>query len=367
MAEEQERFKTQVEANVARINLIIVAGIIIGLIVAIGLGTFMSLAISRSISGNVDNLALSANQLTNASMQVSSSSQELSSGASELASSVEEMTSSIEELQSIIESNTKNINEGKGMSDAANREAKESTKLMEELESNIDEIDENSRKVAKVIKVIDDIAFQTNILALNAAVEAARAGDAGRGFAVVAEQVKNLAQKSAEAAKETAVLIENAMNSVTAGKGKTRTVKESSVKSGEGMDKIATIMDEVSRGSQEQLKGANQVTKAISQINSVVQQTASTSEENAAAGEELLAQAETLKGVVIDLNEIVKGKGAKIEGLKTKSDNNKIQVLQDKPKPQVTEKRNLRLSHKDEGVEIIKPEDKIPLEDFKDF
>jgi methyl-accepting chemotaxis protein len=364
----------RIEAAANLMNVIIIVVAIIGFGLAVALGVIISRAISKPVNGITQELYSSAGSLESASSQVSSSSQELSSGASELASSVEEMTSSIEELQSIIESNTKNTNEGKGMSDVAYQQAQESSKLMNDLGDAIEEIDENSRKVAKVIKVIDDIAFQTNILALNAAVEAARAGDAGRGFAVVADQVKNLAQKSAEAAKETATLIEDALSSVVEGKHKSESVKENSIKSGEAMEKINTIMDEISRASTEQLKGANQVTKAISQINAVVQQTSSTSEENAAAGEELMAQAETLGEIVVRLNTIVKGGDAQQEIAKRNAERGR-QIKKHKDAHLIahntSEKKQdasaLRISHKDEDVEIIKPEDKIPLEDFKDF
>ncbi|NPV01725.1 MAG: methyl-accepting chemotaxis protein [Brevinematales bacterium] len=356
------------------LNIVIISAAAGGFILALILGIVLSSSISKPVNVITSDLFSSAGSLESAAGQVSSSSQELSSGASELASSVEEMTSSLEELQSIIESNTKNITQGSGMIGGAYKGAADSVKLMQDLSEAHEEIDQNSQKVAKVIKVIDDIAFQTNILALNAAVEAARAGDAGRGFAVVADQVKSLAQKSADAAKETAQLIENAINSVKTGKDMGAKVLENANASGELMEKVKTIMDEINKASQEQLKGANQVTKAVSQINTVVQQTASTSEETAAAGEELLSQSEVLNEVVEKLNAIVRGAGqaqtlaAEARAKKAKHQEHKIHLIEHKRDENPAEaKKAVQLSHKDEGVDIIRPEDKIPMDDFKDF
>ncbi len=352
-------------------NMVILASSVIGFILAITLGILMARSISKPVNAISNDLYNSSMSLESAASQVSSSGQELSSGASELASSIEEMTSSLEELQSIIESNTKNVTEGKVMMDDTYTQTKSAIKLIGDLGSAIVDVTDNSKKVEKVIKVIDDIAFQTNILALNAAVEAARAGEAGRGFAVVADQVKNLAQKSAEAAKETADLIENAINSILKSSELSDNVKTNSEKAGELMDKVNTILDEITRASQEQLKGANQVTKAISQINTVVQQTASSSEESAAAGEELMSQAEMLGGVVRKLNVLVNGIKAQLETKMKQIEHTKVheashihtELLHDKPKT------TLQLHHAngEDGVEIIKAEDKIPMNDFKDF
>ncbi len=347
-----------------KLSVLILISIVIGFILAILLGILISRNLSRSLTGVSDELGKGSVQLTNASLQVSSSSQELSSGASELASSVEEMTSSLEELQSIIESNTKTVTEAKVMMGDANKGSQDSVNMMEKLSVAIKDITDNSRQIERIIKVIDDIAFQTNILALNAAVEAARAGDAGRGFAVVADQVKNLAQKSAEAAKETAGLIATAIESVQKGEDLGQLVTKNTKDAGDLMGKVTQLMDEVARASQEQLKGANQVTKAVGQINSVVQNTASTSEETAAAGEELLSQAENLKGVVVDLNNVINGEK---EGNVQKSQT----LLDSRVKPVVPRPVRTMTLHSDDqredGVEIIKPEDRIPMDDFKDF
>lgn len=282
----------------------------VSFVVAVLLGIFLALSISKPVTKITANLFNASKNLESASYQVSSSSQELSSGSAELASSVEEITSSLEELQSVVESNTKSVTQSEGMMKETTRDSQAVTDKMDELKTALNEIASNSKNVEKIIKVIDDIAFQTNILALNAAVEAARAGDAGRGFAVVAEQVKDLAQKSANAAKETAQLIENAIESIQNGERLGGEVIDSQKSTGEKAVKVSTLLDEINRASQEQLKGINQITQAISQTNSIVQQTASSSEENAAAGEELMSQAETLNNIVENLNIIITGKAS---------------------------------------------------------
>ena len=169
-------------------------------------------------------------------------------------------------------------------------------------------------------------------------------------------------------------MIEKAGDSVNNGGKISKDVMELQIKAGDMSQKVGTLLDEVNRAAKEELKGANQITKAVSQINTVVQQTASSSEETAAAGEELLSQAEMLKRVVVELNDLVKGAGARINGYGKENKNSDAlsrrekttQLLESSHKPR-EEIRSLQLTHKDEGVEIIKPEDKIPLNDFKDF
>jgi methyl-accepting chemotaxis protein len=320
-----------------------------------------------------EDLGSTAGSMNSAASQVSSSAQELSSGASQLASSVEEMTSSMEELQSTIENNTKNIREAENIMDQTIKGTEDVTSRMEKMRSAMGEINQHSKQIEKIIKVIDDIAFQTNILALNAAVEAARAGDAGRGFVVVADQVKSLAQKSAEAAKETADLIEKAIRSINEGESTTDEVLNSQSNAKELAEKVSNLLDEVTKASQEQLKGANQVTQGISQINNVVQQTASSSEELASSGEEMLSQSEMMENIVFKLNELVQGEG-KVE---RKQPQKKKTQRQSQPSgPQNTGGSGQKNPSSNGGpkkqpqkqkVDLVRPEDQIPLEDFEDF
>ena len=359
--------KTQVDEAVttaALLNMIMLGFAGVGVIVALLLGVFLARSISRPIVKVTAELRDASKALESASLQVSSSSQELSSGSSELASSIEEMTSSLEELQSIIESNTKNINQSEHLMQETSAESLKVTERMAELKVQLADIAGNSKKISKIIKVIDVIAFQTNILALNAAVEAARAGDAGKGFAVVADQVKSLAQKSAEAAKETADLIEIAMDSVAKGESLGQVVVEAQVLAVDKAGKVAVLLDEVNRASKEQLKGANQINQAVSQINSIVQSTAASSEENAAACEELLSQAESLGGNVGQLNFIITGKA-------DASQTPVIRAVRPRHEaatpPSPGRLPQLGSNERRGGTEVTKPEDVIPLHDFKDY
>ena len=361
--------KTLVDAAISTATLLnaVMLGLAgAGVVIALLLGIFLARSISRPIVKVTAELRDASKALESASLQVSSSSQELSSGSSELASSIEEMTSSLEELQSIIESNTKNVNQSEHLMQETTAESLKVTDRMAELKNQLTDIAANSKKISKIIKVIDDIAFQTNILALNAAVEAARAGDAGKGFAVVADQVKSLAQKSAEAAKETADLIEIAIDSVAKGESLGQTVVDSQVIAVDKAGKVAVLLDEVNRASKEQLKGANQINQAVSQINSIVQSTAASSEENAAAGEELLTQAESLGTNVGQLNTIITGK----------ADAGAAPVVRAAPlsrhaPPVPQAPLGSRLAQlgpgSRHGTEVVKPEDVIPLHDFKDY
>ena len=181
----------------------------------------------------------------------------------------------------------------------------EANRQLKEMVSSMQDIGAASDKIAKIIKIIDEIAFQTNILALNAAVEAARAGEAGLGFAVVADEVRNLAQRCAQAAKDTAALIEESIVKSNDGKTKVDQVAVAIRAITEESAKVKTLVDEVSLGSQEQTRGIEQVAKALTQMEQVTQQSAANAEESAAAAEELTAQASTLMEVVRQLSAMV--------------------------------------------------------------
>lgn len=367
--------------------LLIQLALIAGIIIAVVLGLLITNSIMKPMNKSTGDLNLSSNNLEGAANQIASASQELSSGASELASSVEEITSSMEELQSIIESNTKSVNEAELLMKETATAASTSSARTDELLTMMQEINENSRKVVKINKVIDDIAFQTSILALNAAVEAARAGEAGRGFAVVADQVKALAQKSAEASSETSELIETVVNNIEKGTERTQDVTSDVKKVSEAANKVNILLDEINRAFKEQSKGANQVTKAISQVNTVVQQTAASSEETASAGEELLAQVEQLREIVAILNGITKGARAAQEEAQANTMKSKKNSGNGKSKSRATSngpslsssikeelaqthQANARLSgdkNSSDDLEHISPEKVIPMDEFKGF
>ncbi len=246
-----------------------------------------------------------AEQVVAASSQVSVSSQALSQGATEQAASLEETSASMEEMASMTRQNAENSGEASKLMADVDRQVTASNALLGEMVTAMGAIKESSAKVSKIIKTIDEIAFQTNILALNAAVEAARAGEAGMGFAVVADEVRNLAQRSAQAAKDTAALIEESSANADQGHQKVEQVSAAIGQFTESVTRVKAIADEVSQASRQQAQGIDQVTRAISEMEKVTQTTAATAEESAAASEELNAQAETSMQVVGRLEDLV--------------------------------------------------------------
>ena len=243
----------------------------------------------------IDNLSTGADQVSSASGQLSSSSQSMSEGASEQASSLEEISSSLEEMASMTKQNSENASQ-------ADVHSKESVEAMTHLENAMKGIKTSSDETAKIVKTIDEIAMQTNLLALNAAVEAARAGEAGKGFAVVAEEVRSLAQRAAEAAKETAGRIDESQKNAESGVSYTGRVQES-------LNKVSQVISEVSAASREQSQGIDQVNTAVAQMDKVTQQNAANAEESASASEELSGQAQNLNAMVAELSAIVVGGG----------------------------------------------------------
>jgi len=250
-----------------------------------------------------------ASQVTAAAGQVSAASQSLAEGASEQAASLEETSSSLEEMASMAKRNSESVQQAKDLSTQTRIAADTGTNDMQEMKRAMDAIKVSSDDVAKIIKTIDEIAFQTNILALNAAVEAARAGEAGAGFAVVADEVRNLAQRSAQSAKETATKIEEAITKSVYGVQISEKVAASLNAIAEKTRKVDAIVAEIATASNEQRQGVDQVNLAVGQMDKVTQSNASNAEETASAAEELNAQAISLKEAVAELSKLVGSSG----------------------------------------------------------
>jgi methyl-accepting chemotaxis protein len=261
----------------------------------------------RNIMANLDRGAV---ETASAARQVSMASQTLASGASEQASSVEETSTSLEEMSSMVGATAENARKAKELASEARLMAETGAKTMAEMTDAMAAIDSSSAEVAKIVKNIDEIAFQTNILALNAAVEAARAGEAGAGFAVVADEVRSLAQRSAAAAKETADKIEVSMTNSQRGSECTAKVEKSLTHIAEKVISTDLLVAEIATAAREQAQGIDQINAAIGQLDKVSQSNSASAEESASAAEELDAQAETLKDQVARLRQLVGGDSA---------------------------------------------------------
>ena len=254
--------------------------------------------LKKNLTFSLQNVSSVADQVTAGSSQVSSGAQALAQGATEQASSIEELSASITEVAQHVMNNAEDAAKASALTNEAKGIMVGSFEEMEQARQAMDEISATSKNISKVIKAIDDIAFQTNILALNAAVEAARAGSAGKGFAVVADEVRNLSQKSAEAAKNTTALIESSILAVEKGSALVNKTSEDFALVAEKAAESSSLVDDIAAKAQQQAAAISQIKVGIDQVSSVVQMNSATSEESAAASEELSSQAAVLKGLV---------------------------------------------------------------------
>jgi len=282
----------------------IAAGVLVGALLA---GWFITRSINHALQAITADLNDAAVQVASASGQVSASSQTLAEGSSEQAASLEETSSSLEELASMTKRNAESAQSAKLLSGETRHAAETGNTDMVDMRSAMDAIKGSSNDIAKIIKTIDEIAFQTNILALNAAVEAARAGEAGAGFAVVAEEVRALAQRSATAAKETADKIEDSIAKSEHGAAVSAKVASSLDIIVNKARKVDDLVAGIASASQEQNAGIGQINAAVGQMDKVTQSNAGNAEETAAAAEELSGQSVSLKEIASQLRQLVGG------------------------------------------------------------
>jgi methyl-accepting chemotaxis protein len=292
-----------------RTSILVAAMLVLGGMAAMGVIFLLTIiyTVERPVARAADGLFTGSNEVNRASAQIASSSQTMAEGATESASSLEETSAAMEEMASQTRNNAESAGTANEMAQHTLSSSQSGREAMSRMGKVMDEIKKSSDETANILKTIDEIAFQTNLLALNAAVEAARAGEAGKGFAVVAEEVRSLAQRSADAARSTESLIESSRKSAENGVEMSRQVTELLEGIAGDVEKVASNIREVATASNEQARGIDQVNSALGQLDTVTQSNAASAEEAAAASEELSAQAEELNSMVGNLVRIVKG------------------------------------------------------------
>ncbi|MBI5833809.1 MAG: methyl-accepting chemotaxis protein, partial [Armatimonadetes bacterium] len=287
--------------------------VLLTVLLAMGFGLSLTKSITGPILYAIDRLSSSSGQVTMAAGQLSETSQSMAAGASQQASSLEETSASLEEMASMIQQNAENAQQASAVAGEAGQAVSLGDQAAARMADAIGKIKTSADQTAAILKTIDEIAFQTNLLALNAAVEAARAGDAGKGFAVVAEEVRNLAQRSAQAAKDTAVLIGESQQNAVLGVEASKAVEQALGQISGSVTRVTQLGNEVASASREQSQGIGQITGAVGQMDHVTQSTAANAEEAASASEELNAQAVELMEMVNMLSSTVNG-GAGAQG-----------------------------------------------------
>ena len=294
----------QIKTNASALMIsIAVAGILAGLALAIA----VTIITVKPIKNAIDALNEGSSHVASASSEIAMSSHSLAEGATQQAAGLEETSSSLEEMSSITSLSADNAQQASQLASAARHAADKGTESMYRMDSAIKDIQQSSAETAKIIQVIDEIAFQTNLLALNAAVEAARAGEAGKGFAVVAEEVRNLAKRSAEAAKNTSALIGKSVDTSKIGSTISAEVAEALKEIVESISKTNELVEEIASSASEQSEGIRQINSAVTQMDQVTQANAASAEESASAAEELNNQAGQMKGLVAQLTVLIDG------------------------------------------------------------
>ncbi|MBI5381134.1 MAG: MCP four helix bundle domain-containing protein [Opitutae bacterium] len=296
---------TAIEQSIRNARLLLITGLSLAAVLGLFISILITRRVSRILRRIASNLGESSVQLANASQQVSTSSQSLAEDASSQAASLEESSASLEEMSSITNRNAESAEKANGLAGKARQAADTGASEVETMNRAMSGIKAASDEIKKIIKTIDEIAFQTNILALNAAVEAARAGEAGAGFAVVAEEVRNLAQRSAQAAKDTATKIEGAIAQTSQGVDISSRVTTRLTEIVAIIHQVDHLVGEMTTSSKEQNQGIQQIALAVTQMDKITQSSAAKAQESASASTELNAQAAALRHAVTDLLQLV--------------------------------------------------------------
>lgn len=322
--------------------------------------------VNASIARVSQELSEATGDLNTISEEITTSGRRLAEGTTEQAASIQETSSTLEESASMIHQTVQNTKEADALAVKAKKAADKGTVEMKLMLESMEELKKSSTQISKIIKVIDEIAFQTNILSLNAAVEAARAGDAGKGFAVVAEEVRNLAQKSANAAKDTEGIIASNIELSEKCLSISELVNTSLTEIKGETDRVSSLLSEITTASQEQEIGITQINKAVSQMETVLQSNAMSAQNSAESAEQLTVFAKQMRVIIDSLNRLTSGSQGIKNNLKVVSDvissaaSSSASLYREKRKEPSPALQSAELK----GAKIIKPEEIIPLDDF---
>lgn len=347
---------------------------VFALIIYIGLGYWFAGSINKPIMRSNNRLQDAARSISDASEQVAASSQDMADGASQQASSLEETSASLEELASMTKRNAESAQQANQLSEEARKAATKGNNAMQRMNESMVELKNSTDETSKIIKAIDEIAFQTNLLALNAAVEAARAGQAGLGFAVVAEEVRRLALRTSDAAKETESIIERSRQAANGGVNIAGQVGEILIEIDQKTQKVNELVSEITAASLEQAQGLEQINRAMVHVDAVTQKNAAGAEENSSAAANLKAEATQLIEIVQEMNHLVNGDAKNAlslgSGLKVDGENKKSGGKTRKSNLNVGYASNVKQSTNVNSNPFgnIEPSKIIPMDDdFEDF